>query len=354
MRRLLELAAVIGTLVLLAACGQPGSPQPPSLELPKAVDNLSATRKGNHVTLRWVPPSRFTDNRIIKRVGPTNICRVPGTTLAATCTAVAKVSAKGENTNGKPGERAAVEFDDELPATLLQNSPTGSVMYGVEVLNVHGKSVGISNQVEISTAPAVAPPAQIVAELGGAGITLRWENLNVPSVPGLTFACQISRSDEDGDFTTVATVPVSPAQFLDVTIPWEKHVNYRFSVLTQRSRDQQTLVQGEDSSVVSVFTHDVFPPAQPHGLQAVFSGPGQQPFIDLSWVPNTEADLAGYNVYRHEEGGATEKLNSQLVTSPSFRDEHVQAGKTYYYSVSAVDARGNESSKSSEASERVP
>jgi hypothetical protein len=40
------------------------------------------------------------------------------------------------------------------------------------------------------------------------------------------------------------------------------------------------------------------------------------------------------------------KLNSELVKSPSYRDIAVTSGKTYTYSVSAVDVRGNESQRS--------
>ena len=40
------------------------------------------------------------------------------------------------------------------------------------------------------------------------------------------------------------------------------------------------------------------------------------------------------------------KLNSELVKSPSYRDFAVASGKTYTYSVSAVDVRGNESQHS--------
>src|ERR1035438_2866865 len=47
--------------------------------------------------------------------------------------------------------------------------------------------------------------------------------------------------------------------------------------------------------------------------------------------------LAGYNVYRSEANGSTVKLNSELVKSPSYRDSAVSSGKTYVYSVSAVD-----------------
>src|SRR5208282_3284873 len=103
--------------------------------------------------------------------------------------------------------------------------------------------------------------------------------------------------------------------------------------------------------------HDIFPPNVPDGLQAVYSGEGQQPFIDLIWAPVTNADLAGYNVYRSENGVAGEKflkLKSELLKSPSYRDFAVTSGKTYTYAVSAVDVRGNESQRSAETSESVP
>jgi fibronectin type 3 domain-containing protein len=81
---------------------------------------------------------------------------------------------------------------------------------------------------------------------------------------------------------------------------------------------------------------------------------GQAPFIDLVWAPVTDADLAGYNVYRHEEGGPAARINAELLKTPAFRDSNVSSGKKYFYSVSAVDLRANESARSEEASERVP
>ena len=100
--------------------------------------------------------------------------------------------------------------------------------------------------------------------------------------------------------------------------------------------------------------HDVFPPAVPTGLQAVFSGAGQKAFIDLTWNADTNDDLAGYNVYRHQGTSATTKINADLVKAPAFRDAHVDPGHTYFYSVAAVDVRGNESVRSEENSEQVP
>jgi hypothetical protein len=356
MRRLafIQVTATLALAVLLGSCGQPGSPQPPSLELPRPIEDLSASRKGDRVTLRWTPPNRFTDNRIIRRVGPTQICRVPGNSPATQCSVVGKLPAPPAIPKGKPPQRVPVQYEDLLPPSVLQSAPTGSVMYGVELLNVHGRSIGVSTQVQISTAPALPPPSRLSPTVGDSGVTLTWNPIAAPAISGIAFAYQISRRGETGDFATVGSVTLEQSSYVDQTIEWEKKFEYRIAVVTQSANDKQVLVEGTDSETVSVFTHDIFPPAPPRELQAVFSGPGQQPFIDVSWAPNLEPDLAGYNLYRHEEGAAAVKLNDQLITSPSFRDEKVEAGKTYFYSVSAADVRGNESAKSAETSESVP
>ena len=245
------------------------------------------------------------------------------------------------------------EYVDVLPSTLQTSSDKG-VIYGVEILNVYGRSVGVSTQVAIPTAPSLAPPSSLAASVADNGITLSWTSPPAPSEAATAFAVQVERRGDQGDFATVATVPIDQTSYLDQTFEWEKKYEYRVVTLTESAADKQVLVEGIDSTPISVYAHDVFPPTQPRDLQAVFSGPGQQPFIDLSWAPNLEPDLAGYNVYRREEGSAPVKLNTQLVTSPSFRDEHVEEGKQYLYSVEAVDLRGNLSPKSAEAGEAVP
>ena len=153
------------------------------------------------------------------------------------------------------------------------------------------------------------------------------------------------------------TQPVSAVpEFLDQTAEWEKHYDYRATLVTVVAEPGKpgVEVEGDDTPVAQVFAHDAFPPAVPTGLQAVFSGVGQAPFVDLVWSPDTEADLAGYNIFRHEAGGQPAKLNSEPVKEPAFRDSNVQSGKKYFYSVSAVDERNNESAMSEEANEQVP
>jgi len=155
--------------------------------------------------------------------------------------------------------------------------------------------------------------------------------------------------------TQIGSAQLAASFLSDPNFEWEKTYNYRLTIVTSISSGGQTVqIEGDDTPIAQVVTHDVFPPTVPSGLQAVASGNGQTSFVDLIWSPDTEADLAGYNIYRHEEGSAPVKVNQQLVTTPAYRDSSVATGKTYYYSVSAVDLRSNESEKSEEANEAVP
>jgi len=73
------------------------------------------------------------------------------------------------------------------------------------------------------------------------------------------------------------------------------------------------------------------------------------------WTANTESDLAGYRVYRAQTPGTGYvRLNSSLITSPSFTDTAATAGSTFYYAVSAVNSKGQESRKSNEVVATVP
>src|SRR5438309_11783271 len=57
------LGGLLGAALALpfVACGSPGPPEPPSLELPRVVTDLRATRKGDKVTLVWTVPTNTTD-----------------------------------------------------------------------------------------------------------------------------------------------------------------------------------------------------------------------------------------------------------------------------------------------------
>jgi hypothetical protein len=93
--------------------------------------------------------------------------------------------------------------------------------------------------------------------------------------------------------------------------------------------------------VVGSAPSDTTPPSAPTGLMASVSSSSQ---INLSWVSST--DNVGVTGYRISRGG----VQIAAVTGTSYQNSGLTASTAYSYAVSAIDAAGNESLKSSAAS----
>ena len=339
-------------LALLAGCGSPGEPLPPSLELAEPVTDLHASRKGDQVTLTWTAPTRTTDGRNIRLRGYTEICR--SLDAANPCTTIlSRVPAP------KVPSSAQRIYAERLAGTA--QGPGASFFYAVRVVNSYGRAAGPSNIVPVPGAPTLSAPENFQAVLSAEGVKLSWDAVPLPQdVNGLYFLYRIYRQETGSKTPEIAMelpMPDDPhPNAVDHGFVWEHTYNYYATVVTiiPGANGTQLQVEGDNTPPVTVIAHDVFPPATPSGLQAVFSGPGQKPFIDLVWNADTDADLGGYDVYRREAGTSPQKINSEVVKSPAFRDTNVVPGHEYFYSVSAVDVRGNESGRSEEASETVP
>lgn len=346
----------------LVACGTPGAPRPPSLRLPETVRDLAAARQGSTVTLRWTEPQRTTDGENIRALGPTLVCMGVNDFPMTHCDQMVADLTLKEFALCKPEVGKPVTCAVELASEVQRDNPRGQATYAIEVLNTNGRSAGLSNQVRVPTAVTAPAPTDESASVGADAIKV--SAITGPFHPpdGTDLRFHLFRRTETGhdevdlgNYEMETCAGICQLVFADKTFEWEKTYLYRVvGITTVHLPDGSNVdVHGDPSPNVKVFAHDIFPPALPSGLQAVASGVGQQPFVDLTWAPNTESDLAGYNVYRHEEGQSPVKINSELVKAPSFRDANVERGKTYSYSISAVDLRNNESSKSQEASETV-
>ena len=361
----LNRALCSAVLLSLTGCGVPGIPRPPSLNLPQPVTDFRALRKGDKVFLAWTVPVETTDGVRVRHLGVTRICR--GTDLASIdCanpagTVASPPAGSQQKKPAVPPSKTQASYIDQLVPSLLRDDPAAELYYAVSVLNQNGRSAGLSNKATISAVISLPPPSDFRAQATADGVLLSWTgNPQSPETQQLRHVYRVYRREEGTKTdTTVGEMPLGILRtylLLDHSFEWEKTYEYRATVvaLIQAERQPETQFEGDDTPWVRVFAHDIFPPAVPSGLQAVFSGVGQQPFIDLVWAPDTDADLAGYNVYRHEAGTVEQKINSELVKTPAFRDTNVRPGHTYFYSVSAIGVHGNESAHSAEASESVP
>jgi hypothetical protein len=358
-----KLLLALGMVVWLAGCASIGPPEPPSLELPKPPTDLHAARKGDRVTLTWTIPARTTDRRSVRYLGKTRICRSVNPAPVNCNAPVGEVAAPADFAGAKNagGKKLTATFTDTLPLLRL-STLSDTATYAVEVLNRDGRGAGLSNPVHVPLAQALPAPTEFDAQITAEGVALTWTGvrLSLPIPNPIRQSYRVYRRAEGSSQKILVGEREAGSEIkqslTDQGFEWEKTYYYHADTLTVISQagKPDVSIEGNDTPEVKIFADDVFPPAVPTGLQAVFSGPGQQAFIDLIWAPVTDVDLEGYNIYRHGEGGAPTKVNSELVRTPAFRDSQVMAGKTYFYSVSAVDQRGNESERSGEASETVP
>jgi hypothetical protein len=357
-----RIVLAVSAPVMLAACATMGPPQPPSLELPQAPTDLRASRKGDEVNLTWTIPTMTTDRETVRSMGRTLICRGSGELQG--CNTPLAESKKSEVASAQrvaAGQKPKGSYTDTLPPQMKSDDPSVWITYAVQVLNREGRAAGLSNQVRVSAARTLPAPREFRASVAKNGIVLSWSGEMVSAPPtDLQYVYRVYRRADGTNERVLAgeTAAATEGTFAitDSNVEWQKTYLYRAEAVTliRGANNSASEIEGDDTPEIKIFAGDVFPPEVPTEVQAVFSGPGQKPFIDLVWAPVSDADLAGYNVYRREDGATPVKLNGELVTAPAYRDANVASRKKYLYSVSAVDVRGNESVRSEEANETVP
>ncbi len=148
--------------------------------------------------------------------------------------------------------------------------------------------------------------------------------------------------------------PSSTAEFRDSHFEFGKTYLYTVRTVAQFGAES---VESADSAPAVIAPRDIFPPAAPEGLEAaiILATPQAPAYVELSWAISADGDLAGYYVYRSDrEDAPGERLNGELLPSPTFRDISVVPGGQYFYRVSAVDRTGNESPKSPAIQINIP
>jgi hypothetical protein len=349
----------------LSGCGMPGAPLPPSLNLPNRVTDLSAVRAGNQVALTWTMPKRTTDKVTLTAPITVDICRKEDNSASCSIATTLQLA---------PASDGA--FTDTLPPALAAGSPR-QLTYFVELVNRKGRSAGLSNGAEILAGQAPPAIVGLRAEVRKDGVLLSWAPASPDSAPASvrlerTLLTPPAKKPAQGPTSAppepaernLLVDPSANGRALDRDIRFGETYEYRAQRVMRITENGQTLeLAGPPSAPTRIDAVNVFPPAVPEGLAAVATAGenGTAPAIDLSWQPVTDADLAGYIVYRREPSATSDNSSAWQRISPAppdirpgFHDPNVQPGHTYAYAVSAIGQNGRESARSAEAQETVP
>lgn len=297
----------LACMALMAACGYPGEPKPPTLEIPSRVTDLRAAEYGGNILVEFTLPALTTEGLALTKVKSVEL-RV----TAGTASQNVNLNATG------PGP-----IHDQIAAAEWIGK---DVVLTVRAIGPKGKTSEWSNPVPLSVGVPLSVPTDLAAENVAEGVRLRWQGT------GPRYRVFRSLSDQTPDRLAESDQP----EYVDKTTNYDSMYKYFVQAITA-----DDLRQSEISVVVAITPSDDFPPAVPAGLSAVAGVSA----IELAWERNTEDDFRGYNVYRSTEDAAFEKV-AALIDAPAYSDRQVEAGKRYRYAVSSVDQAGNESRRS--------
>jgi len=355
--------------------GGPGSQLVSSPQGSQLVRDLRAVRKGDRVTLTWNQPHE-TENRqsFARHLAVVRICRNISSIISdsgMTCRhAVRQVNLKdsvhvaSRTAHARSNAETTFRLIDILPERQDDSDQVQFAVYKIELRDDRGRSAGFSNPVAVPLAPLI-PPRGLHSDLDARGVYLIWEEETEDHSPLLEFDYRIRRREKGSSKRMVvpylrAVIHTSEGErwsAVDANIEWQKTYLYSVTPVTRVYSQEGKLIaeiEGDDSAPLEVLTHDVFAPAVPEKLLAIVGHTREEKFVDLLWAPNAEKDISGYNVYRREENGQPARLNSVPFTILSFQDVNVSRAQRYFYSISALDVRGNESARSQEISAVVP
>ena len=358
-RRSAGSAGLLALAAVLAGCGMPGAPLPPSLHLPDPIADLTATRTGDQVELNWTMTKKDTDKLLLKGSVPVRVCRKEDGD---------SVCSQAGELNLPPGGEGS--FTETLPQPLAAGSPRG-LTYFVELRNRNGRSAGPSNGAMVVAGRAPGAVDGFAAEVRKDGVVLRWSAGTPETAVRLhrrLLRAAPAAKTQHGPLDAppepieqnllVEANPQNAGKALDQSIHFGQSYEYEAQRVTRVKVDGAAgELDGAFTQPVRVDAADVFPPAVPAGLAAVAltSENGGPPAIDLNWQPVTEADLAGYIVYRREGTSDWQRISpAHPIGEAAFHDAHVEAGHTYTYAVSAVDQSGHESLRSATTDETIP
>ncbi|HEV2522772.1 MAG TPA: fibronectin type III domain-containing protein [Candidatus Acidoferrales bacterium] len=354
---------------MVAGCATPGDPTTRRPVIPVAVADLAAHQYGNAVSLTFTLPTRSTSREALADQPAIDVYRAalpPGATPGKETVWRLVYTIPSEQVDAYL-KGQAIEFRDPLTPDDFARPAGSSSAYKVRTREEKTRASLDSNVVTTHLYPAPEAPHDVRVSVSESALTVNWaETAPVPGASAHSYHVYRAEMEPGQEAAPLDIATAKLKKPLELAGPststefQDTHFEFGMSyVYTVRSVAQygEDFAESADSAPVYVTPRDIFPPAAPAELEiAVIPATTEGPaYIELSWAISPEADLAGYFVYRSDrEDTDGERMNSEILLSPTFRDISVLPGKRYYYRVSAVDRAGNESPKSPAVQADVP
>lgn len=351
------LAVLALALLMSLSCGKRSAPLPPRERVVQRVD-LSGFQRGNRVILSWKMPARNAGQKSVLNVDRIDVYRLAEPVTAPLTLSEEEFASRSTLIATVPVEDADFGLKSMTYADALQFAgQQARLRYAIRFVNASGQKAAFSNFFLFEPAATVAAaPTSLSADLSQDAITLTWQppaaNVDGTTPPNIV-GYNIYRSlSEKVPAKLLNNTPVKDAEYKDELFEFGK--KYFYFVRTVSSGTAGEPVESSESNIIDLTPKDIFPPSAPTAITLAATPTS----ISLFFAANLEKDIAGYNIYRSTDPvvdkAKWEPLTNELLTTNTFQDLKVEAGKTYYYYLTATDKAGNVSPPSETVSETVP
>ena len=388
MKKFFPILTLACLLVSLVSCGKKGPILPPVPKVIQKVGAFEISQLGERLLLEWENPTAYIDGSPVSEISQVEIWVMEVEKERAEKKGT-EAEGPGEKKTGKTGEDkkeipekkknlTSEEFESKARLLDLVKQEEFSqhlvnpgsetrryrysyllserdlrlerLIFGLKVKGKGRRKSDFSRLLTVKPAVISLPPREVKASVFQDRIDISWKaadkNFDQTS-PARLRGFNVYRSEGKDQPRRLNDKLIKEEKFSDKNFLLGKV--YRYFVRASAAESPPFMESG-DSDVIEVQAKDMFAPAAPSGLTSIAA----ESYISLSWDSNTEADLAGYRVWRRMGGESEfELLTPQPIRGNAFIDAKAEKSKGYDYAVTALDKAGNESPRSEIVSEII-
>lgn len=343
-------------LLITLGCGKRKPPLPPVEKTASRIE-ISGIQRGKNILLTWNLSNQNTRNEKSFKIIRTDIYRLLEPAASSLILTEEEFSSRSTLIATVPVVVSDVQNGQQNYSDTLEFAgQSARLRYAVRFVNSAGQKTAFSNFLLLEPTTKIAGvPQKLTAQTTKESIFLSWtapiDNIDGTRPPNVT-GYNVYRSDKVNNFELINNTPVTDDQFFDKA--FEFGSDYKYFVRTISLGNDGEPIESLDSNSVAITAKDIFPPDAPTAI-SIAAAPKN---LSIFFAFNSEKDIAGYKVYRTTNQNLTKSewslLTSELLTTNTFQDQSVEAGKTYFYYLIAVDKFGNKSEPSETVSETAP
>ncbi len=244
----------------------------------------------------------------------------------------------------KPFERVTKEMLNPVVMKYTDKlQEPGNYYYYVASVDKEGNE-GKSNMTMAQSLDIYPPPIpqnlSVIADSGQ--ITLKWDGVKAKDLIGYRLYRTVDADNEDF-YALMNAYPVEDTVFVD-SLPFNARNRFFYRIVSVDS----ALNMSDYSNPASAKMPDVVPPDAPF-IKEIKIIDGEA--LDINWLPNLDADLLGFQVFREEiidSSVIATRLNNQIIEANKLNYVDLTAIKNteYKYFIRAIDSVGNMSVES--------